>query len=442
MVNPAAALGEASRFADLRSRLLFLAGALIIYRIGTFIPVPGIDPVALEQFFQEQSGTILSMFNMFSGGALQRLSIFALGIMPYISASIIMQMAGVVVPQIAQLKKEGEAGRRKITQYTRYGTVLLASAQAFGAAVAFQNQGVVINPGPNFVFTAAVTLVTGTVFLMWLGEQITERGIGNGISMIILSSIIAGLPAAIGGTLELVNTGEMSAALALVLIALVLAVTYFVVYMERGQRRITVNYAKRQQGRRMMAGQTSHLPFKINMAGVIPPIFASSLILFPATIASWFGTQEGFGWLQTLAAKLSPGQPIYIMIYASLIVFFCFFYTALVFNSRETADNLKKSGGFIPGIRPGYQTAEYIDKVLTRLTFWGAMYIAAVCLLPEFMILYARVPFYFGGTSLLIIVVVTMDFMSQLQAHMMSHQYDGLLKKANLRGYGRSGQVR
>ena len=442
LVNPAAALGEASRFADLRSRLLFLAGALIIYRIGTFIPVPGIDPVALEQFFQEQSGTILSMFNMFSGGALQRLSIFALGIMPYISASIIMQMAGVVVPQIAQLKKEGEAGRRKITQYTRYGTVLLASAQAFGAAVAFQNQGVVINPGPNFVFTAAVTLVTGTVFLMWLGEQITERGIGNGISMIILSSIIAGLPAAIGGTLELVNTGEMSAALALVLIALVLAVTYFVVYMERGQRRITVNYAKRQQGRRMMAGQTSHLPFKINMAGVIPPIFASSLILFPATIASWFGTQEGFGWLQTLAAKLSPGQPIYIMIYASLIVFFCFFYTALVFNSRETADNLKKSGGFIPGIRPGYQTAEYIDKVLTRLTFWGAIYIAAVCLLPEFMILYARVPFYFGGTSLLIIVVVTMDFMSQLQAHMMSHQYDGLLKKANLRGYGRSGQVR
>jgi len=442
LVNPAAALGEASRFADLRSRLLFLAGALIIYRIGTFIPVPGIDPVALEQFFQEQSGTILSMFNMFSGGALQRLSIFALGIMPYISASIIMQMAGVVVPQIAQLKKEGEAGRRKITQYTRYGTVLLASAQAFGAAVAFQNQGVVINPGPNFVFTAAVTLVTGTVFLMWLGEQITERGIGNGISMIILSSIIAGLPAAIGGTLELVNTGEMSAALALVLIFLVLAVTYFVVFMERGQRRITVNYAKRQQGRRMMAGQSSHLPFKINMAGVIPPIFASSLILFPATIASWFGTQEGFGWLQTLAAKLSPGQPIYIMIYASLIVFFCFFYTALVFNSRETADNLKKSGGFIPGIRPGYQTAEYIDKVLTRLTFWGAMYIAGVCLLPEFMILYARVPFYFGGTSLLIIVVVTMDFMSQLQAHMMSHQYDGLLKKANLRGYGRSGQVR
>ncbi len=442
LVNPAAALGEASRFADLRARLLFLAGALIVYRIGTFIPVPGIDPVALEQFFQEQSGTILSMFNMFSGGALQRLSIFALGIMPYISASIIMQMAGVVVPQIAQLKKEGEAGRRKITQYTRYGTVLLATAQAVGASVAFQNQGVVIAPGPNFVFTAAVTLVTGTVFLMWLGEQITERGIGNGISMIILSSIIAGLPSAIGGTLELVNTGEMSPALALVLILLVLGVTYFVVYMERGQRRIAVNYAKRQQGRRMVQGQTTHLPFKINMSGVIPPIFASSLILFPATIASWVGTNPSFEWLQTLSAKLAPGQPIYILIYASLIVFFCFFYTALVFNSRETADNLKRSGGFIPGIRPGQQTATYIDNVLTRLTFWGALYITAVCLLPEFMILYAQVPFYFGGTSLLIIVVVTMDFMAQLQGHMMSHQYEGLLKKANMRGYGRAGQMR
>jgi len=442
LVNPAAALGEATRFADLRSRLLFLAGALIVYRIGTFIPVPGIDSAALAQFFEQQSGTILSMFNMFSGGALERLSIFALGIMPYISASIIMQMAGIVVPTLAQLKKEGEAGRRKITQYTRYGTVVLATAQAIGAAIAFQNQGVVINPGPNFVFTAAVTLVTGTVFLMWLGEQITERGIGNGISMIILSSIIAGLPAAIGGTLELVNTGEMSPVLALLLILLVVGVTYFVVFMERGQRRITVNYAKRQQGRRMLAGQSTHLPFKINMSGVIPPIFASSLILFPATIAQWFGTADGLGWLQNLAAKLSPGQPIYILLYASLIIFFCFFYTALVFNSRETADNLKKSGGFIPGIRPGQQTAEYIDKVLTRLTFWGAMYITAVCLLPEFMILYAQVPFYFGGTSLLIIVVVTMDFMAQLQAHMMSHQYEGMLKKANLRGYGRAGQVR
>ncbi len=442
MINPAAALGEATRFSELRQRLAFLAGALIVYRIGTFVPVPGIDPVALEQLFDQQSGTILSMFNMFSGGALQRLSILALGIMPYISASIIMQMAGVVVPTLAQLKKEGEAGRRRITQYTRYGTVVLATLQAIGASVALQNQGVVIAPGPNFVFTSAVTLVTGTVFLMWLGEQITERGIGNGISMIILSSIIAGLPSAIGGTLELVNTGQMAPALALILVLLVLGVTYFVVYVERGQRRITVNYAKRQQGRKMYAGQTSHLPFKLNMSGVIPPIFASSLILFPATIASWFGTSQGFGWLQTLAARLSPGQPIYILMYASFIIFFCFFYTALVFNSRETADNLKKSGAFIPGIRPGQQTAEYIDKVLTRLTFWGAMYITGVCLLPEFMILNWQVPFYFGGTSLLIIVVVTMDFMAQLQAHMMTHQYEGLLKKANLRGYGRAGQVR
>jgi preprotein translocase subunit SecY len=441
-MNPAAALGKSSRFGELRQRLLFLIGALIVYRIGTFIPVPGIDPVSLEQFFKGQEGTILSMFNMFSGGALQRLSIFALGIMPYISASIIMQMASVVVPTLAQLKKEGESGRHKITQYTRYGTILLASFQSVGAAVALQNQGLVLVPGFTFVFTAAVTLVTGTVFLMWLGEQITERGIGNGISMIILSSIISGLPSAIGGTLQLVETGEMSAALALILVLLVLAVTACVVFIERGQRRITVHYAKRQQGRKMYAGQSSHLPFKINMAGVIPPIFASSIILFPATIASWFGTAEGMGWLQTIAAQLSPGQPVYILMYASLIMFFCFFYTALVFNSRETADNLKRSGAFVPGIRPGHQTADYIDKVLTRLTFWGGLYIVTVCLLPEFMILYWRVPFYFGGTSLLIIVVVTMDFMSQLQAHMMSSQYDGMLKKANLRGYGRAGQVR
>jgi len=442
LVNPAAALGEATRFADLRQRLVFLIGALIVYRIGTFIPVPGIDPVALEQFFDQQDGTILSMFNMFSGGALARLSIFALGIMPYISASIIMQMASVVVPTLAQLKKEGEAGRRKITQYTRYGTVFLAGFQSIGASVALQNQGVVIAPGPNFVFTAAITLVTGTLFLMWLGEQITERGIGNGISMIILASIISGLPSALGGTLQLVETGEMPAALALILVLLVLAVTAVVVFIERGQRRITVHYAKRQQGRRMMQGQSQHLPFKINMAGVIPPIFASSIILFPATIAGWFGTAEGMGWLQTLGAQLAPGQPIYIMLYASLIMFFCFFYTALVFNSQETADNLKRSGAFIPGIRPGRQTAEYIDKVLTRLTFWGGLYIMTVCLLPEFMILYWRVPFYFGGTSLLIIVVVSMDFMSQLQAHMMSHQYEGMLKKANLRGYGSAGQIR
>ena len=442
LVNPAAALGEATRFADLRQRLYFLIGALIVYRIGTFIPVPGIDPDAMAQFFEQQSGTILNMFNMFSGGALERLSIFALGIMPYISASIIMQMASVVVPTLAAIKKEGEAGRRKITQYTRYGTVVLASFQSLAAATALQNQGVVIAPGPSFVFTAAVTLVTGTLFLMWLGEQITERGIGNGISMIILASIISGLPSAIGGTLQLVETGEMNAALALGLIMLILAVTWCVCFMERGQRRITVHYAKRQQGRRLMQGQSTHLPFKINMSGVIPPIFASSIILFPSTIAQWFGTSEGMGWLQTLGAQLSPGQPVYILLYASLIVFFCFFYTALVFNSQETADNLKRSGAFIPGIRPGRQTAEYIDKVLTRLTFWGALYIMAVCLLPEFMILYLRVPFYFGGTSLLIIVVVTMDFMAQLQSHMMSHQYEGMLKKANLRGYGRAGQVR
>ncbi|MCW8844485.1 MAG: preprotein translocase subunit SecY [Gammaproteobacteria bacterium] len=434
--------GETGRFTELRHRLFFLIGALIVYRIGTFIPVPGIDPLALARMFEQQEGTILSMFNMFSGGALKRLSIFALGIMPYISASIIIQMAGHVLPSLQALKKEGESGRRKLTQYTRYGTVLLASFQSVAAATALQSQGVVINPGPHFVFTAAVTLVTGTVFLMWLGEQITERGIGNGISMIILSSIVAGMPAAIGGTLELVNTGEMNPAMALVLIFLILGVTAFVVFVERGQRRIPVNYAKRQQGRKMFAAQSSHLPFKLNMSGVIPPIFASSIILFPATIAQWVGTRSGFEWLQDIAASLGPGQPVYIMLYAGMILFFCFFYTALVFNSRETADNLKRSGAFIPGIRPGQQTAEYIDKVLTRMTFWGGIYVTLVCLLPEFMILYLRVPFYFGGTSLLIMVVVVMDFMAQMQAHMMSHQYDGMLKKANLKGYGRPGQVR
>ena len=435
--NPASVLGAAGRFSEVRQRLFFLVGALVVYRIGTFIPVPGIDPTALGQFFEQQSGTILSMFNMFSGGALERMSIFALGIMPYISASIIMQLAVHVVPTLGQLRKEGEAGRRKITQYTRYGTVLLCSFQSVAATSALQNQGVVVSPGIGFVFSASATLVTGTVFLMWLGEQITERGIGNGISMIILASIVSGLPAAIGGTLELVNTGGMNPALPFVLGLLLLGVTGFVVYMERAQRRITVNYAKRQQGRRLYAGQTSHLPFKINMSGVIPPIFASSLILFPATIATWFGTGQAVTWLQRLAASLAPGQPIYILLYAALIVFFCFFYTSLVFNSRDTADNLKRSGAFIPGIRPGRQTADYIDKVLTRLTFWGAMYITGVCLMPEFMIYQFNVPFYFGGTSLLIIVVVTMDFMSQLQAHMMSHQYEGLLKKANLRGVGR-----
>jgi preprotein translocase subunit SecY len=379
---------------------------------------------------------------MFSGGALERLSIFALGVMPYISASIIVQMMAVVVPTLQALRKEGESGRRKLTQYTRMGTVALAVFQAAGAAVAFQNQGVVINPGVQFVFLATITLTAGTMFVMWLGEQITERGLGNGISMIILAGIVAGLPAAIGGTLELVRNGEINPALALILIMMVAAVTIFVVFVERAQRKIPVNYAKRQQGRRMMAGTTTHLPFKLNMSGVIPPIFASSLLLFPATIASWFGTNDNLAWLQSFAASLGVGQPVHMVLYGALIIFFCFFYTALVFNSRETAENLKKSGAFIPGIRPGQHTAEYIDKVLTRLTVWGSLYVALVCLLPEFLISRFRVPFYFGGTSLLIIVVVIMDFMAQLQAHLMSHQYEGLMKKANLRGYGRPGQVR
>ncbi len=435
--TPLAAFGEMTRFAELRQRLFFLLGGLVVYRIGTFIPVPGIDPVALARFFEQQQGTILSMFNMFSGGALQRLSIFALGVMPYISASIIVQMMAVVVPSLASIKKEGESGRRKMTQYTRMGTIGLALFQAWGAAVAFQNQGVVINPGFGFVFVAVVTLVTGTMFLMWLGEQITERGLGNGISMIILSGIVAGLPAALGGTLELVRTGEMAAALALIIILMVVAVTAFVVFVERGQRRIQVNYAKRQQGRKMLAGQSTHLPFKLNMSGVIPPIFASSLLLFPATIASWFGTSEGLGWLQSISAAMTPGQPAHMVFYGGLIIFFCFFYTALVFNSRETAENLKKSGAFIPGIRPGQQTGEYIDKVLTRLTVWGALYVTLVCLLPEFLISRFGVPFYFGGTSLMIMVVVIMDFQAQVAAHLMSHQYEGLMKKANLRGYGR-----
>jgi preprotein translocase subunit SecY len=440
--NPITAFGEASRFTELRKRFFFLLGGLIVYRIGTFIPVPGIDPTALARLFQDQQGTILSMFNMFSGGALERLSILALGVMPYISASIIVQMMAVVVPTLQALRKEGESGRRKLTQYTRMGTVALAVFQAAGAAVAFQNQGVVINPGVQFVFLATLTLTAGTMFLMWLGEQITERGLGNGISMIILAGIVAGLPSAIGGTLELVRNGEINPALALILVMMVAAVTVFVVFVERAQRKIPVNYAKRQQGRRMMAGTTTHLPFKLNMSGVIPPIFASSLLLFPATIASWFGTNDNLAWLQSFAASLGVGQPVHMILYGALIIFFCFFYTALVFNSRETAENLKKSGAFIPGIRPGQHTAEYIDKVLTRLTVWGAMYVALVCLLPEFLISRFRVPFYFGGTSLLIIVVVIMDFMAQLQAHLMSHQYEGLMKKANLRGYGSGGASR
>ena len=426
------------KLTELKQRLLFVLGALLVFRIGSFITVPGIDPESLARMFEQQSGTILSMFNMFSGGALQRLSLFALGIMPYISASIIIQLLTKVHPKLEQLSKEGAAGKRKITQYTRYSTLALATFQALGVAVALsRQQGLVIIDHNTFYFTTVVTLVTGTMFLMWLGEQITERGIGNGISMIIFAGIVAGLPSAIAGTLELGRTGELSYAFILILFILALAVTGFVIFMERGQRRITVNYAKRQQGRKMYAAQSSHLPLKINMAGVIPPIFASSIILFPATLAGWFGSTEGaMSWLQDVATLLSPGQPVYVLLYAIAIIFFCFFYTALMFNPKETADNLKRSGAFVPGIRPGDQTAKYIDSILGRLTFVGAIYITAVCLLPEFLIVYWNVPFYFGGTSLLIIVVVVMDFMAQTQAHLMSHQYEGLMKKANLKGGG------
>ncbi|MFZ0788317.1 MAG: preprotein translocase subunit SecY [Chromatiaceae bacterium] len=434
-------LGGMGRLTELRQRLLFLVGALLVYRIGTFIPVPGVNPEALAILFEQNQGSILDMFNMFSGGALERASLFALGVMPYISASIIVQLMSSVIPQLEQLKKEGEQGRRKITQYTRYGTVALATFQALGISMALQGQtaggsALVSHAGLGFVFTATVSLVTGTMFLMWLGEQITERGIGNGISMIIFSGIVAGLPKAVGGTLELVRTGEMNALAVLALFALVIAVTAFVVFVERGQRRITVNYARRQQGRRLMQAQSTHLPLKLNMAGVIPPIFASSIILFPGTLGQWFGTDEKFRWLADITAKLSPGEPIYVILYAAAIIFFCFFYTALVFNARETADNLKRSGAFIPGIRPGEQTARYIDGVMTRLTAAGAIYITAVCLLPEFLIVSYNVPFYFGGTSLLIVVVVVMDFMAQIQAHLMSHQYEGLMKKANLKAPG------
>lgn len=438
----------AGKLTELKRRLLFVIGALLVFRIGAHIPVPGIDPNALAALYEQQRGTILDMFNMFSGGALERFAVFALGIMPYISASIIMQLLTVTIPKLEQLKKEGEAGRRKITQYTRYGTVFLATFQSIAIAIGLEGQmapgslPVVLDPGFGFRITAVVTLVTGTMFLMWLGEQVTERGIGNGISLIIFAGIVAGLPAAIGGTLELVRTGEMNVITVLTLFVLAIAVTAFVVFVERGQRRITVNYAKRQQGRKMYAGQTSHLPLKLNMAGVIPPIFASSIILFPATIGSWIGNNEGLGWIRDIAQTVSPGQPLYVLLYAIAIVFFCFFYTALVFNPKETADNLKKSGAFIPGIRPGEQTSRYIDGVMTRLTLAGAVYITAVCLLPEFLILNWNVPFHFGGTSLLIIVVVVMDFMAQMQAHLMSHQYEGLMKKANLKGYGRTGMVR
>ncbi len=427
--------GTGNKFGDLKRRLLFLLGALIVYRIGAHVPVPGIDPVQLAELFKSQQGGILDMFNMFSGGALSRFTIFALGIMPYISASIIMQLLTVVVPQLEALKKEGESGRRKITQYTRYGTLLLATIQGFGIAVALEAQrGLVIDPGLAFRLTTVITLVTGTLFLMWLGEQITERGIGNGISLIIFAGIAAGLPRAIGGTLEFTRTGSYSIPLVLFLFAVVLLVTALVVFVERGQRKILVNYAKRQVGRKVYGGQSSHLPLKLNMSGVIPPIFASSIILFPATIAGWFGSSENMTWLRDISATLHPGQPIYVLLYAAAIVFFCFFYTALVFNPKETAENLKKGGAFVPGIRPGEQTARYIEKIIMRLTLAGALYITVVCLLPEFLIVKWNVPFYFGGTSLLIIVVVTMDFMAQVQAYMMSHQYESLLKKANFKG--------
>ncbi len=426
------------RLTELRQRLLFVLGALIVYRIGAHIPIPGVDPRAIQSMFQQDGKNILDMVNMFSGGALKRLSIFALGIMPYISASIILQLMAVVIPKLEQIKKEGESGRKKINQYTRYATVLLASFQAVGVAIALQNQTaqgvpVVTNPGFHFVFITAVSLVSGTVFLMWLGEQVTERGIGNGISIIIFSGIVVGLPSAIGGTLELARTGEMGTFSIIALFAIAVAVTAIVVFVERGQRRITINYAKRQEGRKMYAAHKSFLPLKLNMSGVIPPIFASSIILFPATIASWFGNNERLSWLQDIATTLSPGQPLYVIFYASAIVFFCFFYAAMVFNANETAENLKKSGAFIPGVRPGQQTAAYIDGVMTRLTLAGAIYITIVCLLPEFLIVYWNVPFYFGGTSLLIIVVVVMDFMSQIQTYVISHQYEGLMKKANLR---------
>ncbi|NBT29105.1 MAG: preprotein translocase subunit SecY [Gammaproteobacteria bacterium] len=432
--SPLASLGKMT---ELRQRILFVLGAMVVFRLGTHIPIPGVDPTAVAALFEQTRGSIVDIFNMFSGGALERLSIFALGVMPYISASIIIQMMTSVIPQLETLKKEGEAGRRKITQYTRYGTVLLATFQGLGIAIAIEGQQaaggpVVLVPGLGFKITTVATLVTGTMFLVWLGEQITERGIGNGISLIIFGSIVAGLPSAVAGTLELARTGAFTPIGVLALFVGAILVTAFVVFVERGQRRITVNYAKRQQGRRMIAGQSTHLPLKLNMAGVIPPIFASSIILFPASLGSWFGQSEGMGWLKDIATTLAPGQPVYTLIYAGMILFFCFFYTALVFNPKEIADNLKKSGAFVPGIRPGAQTASYVDKVVSRLTLAGALYLTVVCLIPEFLIVKWNVPFYFGGTSLLIIVVVMMDMMSQIQSHLMSRQYESLMKKSSL----------
>ncbi|MGJ8691538.1 MAG: preprotein translocase subunit SecY [Thalassotalea sp.] len=425
---------------ELKQRLWFVFGALIVFRLGSFVPIPGIDAAVLAQLFEQQKGTIVEMFNMFSGGALERASVLALGIMPYITASIIMQLGSHMVPSLQELKKEGEAGRRKISQYTRYGTLLLATVQSIAVAKSLPGMmpGLVINAGFGFYFAAVVSLVTGTMFLMWLGEQITERGIGNGISILIFAGIVAGMPSAVGQTAEMARQGELHLLVLLLICVIVFAVTFFVVFMERGQRRIVVNYAKRQQGRKVFAAQSTHLPLKVNMAGVIPAIFASSIILFPGTLASWFGQGEGAlaDFLQGVSIQISPGQPLYMMLLAAAIIFFCFFYTALVFNPRETADNLKKSGAFIPGIRPGEQTSKYIDKVMTRLTLAGALYITFICLVPEFMMAAWDVQFYFGGTSLLIIVVVIMDFMAQVQTHLMSHQYDSVLKKANLKGSG------
>ena len=419
---------------DLRKRLLFVLMAIIVYRIGTYIPVPGINPEALSSFFEEQSGTIIDMFNMFSGGALERFSIMALGIMPYISASIIMQLMTSIIPTLKEIKKEGDSGRRKITQFTRYGTVVLATLQAGGVAVALQAQGISLYQGSGFIFSTIVTLVTGTMFLMWLGEQVSERGIGNGISIIIFISIVSGLPSAIGGTLELSSTGELSSFIIVILMLLAISVTAFVVFVERGLRKIPINYARRQQGRKLFQAQSSYLPLKLNMAGVIPPIFASSIILFPSTLGQWAGSSETMSWLKTAASSIAPGQPLYVVFYTVAIVFFCFFYTAIVYDSRDTSDNLKKSGASIPGVRPGEQTSKYIDNVLTRLTAVGAIYITLVCLLPEFLIIGLNVPFYFGGTSLLIVVTVTLDTVGQVQSHLLAHQYDGLIKKSKLRG--------
>ncbi|GAB1085445.1 MAG: preprotein translocase subunit SecY [Shewanella algae] len=418
----------------MKARLLFVIGAIIVFRAGSFVPIPGIDAAVLAELFAQQKSTILGMFNMFSGGALERASIFALGIMPYISASIIMQLLTVVHPALAELKKEGESGRKKISQYTRWGTLVLGTFQSIGIATGLPNlvNGLVVDPGFEFYFVAVVSLVTGTMFLMWLGEQITERGIGNGISILIFAGIVAGLPSAIGQTAEQARQGDLNVLVLLLIAVIVFAVTYFVVFVERGQRRIVVNYAKRQQGRKVFAAQSTHLPLKVNMAGVIPPIFASSIILFPGTLAQWFGKNPSMEWLSEVSLAVSPGQPLYSLLYAAAIIFFCFFYTALVFNPRETADNLKKSGAFIPGIRPGEQTSRYIDKVMTRLTLAGALYITFICLIPEFMLIAWKVQFYFGGTSLLIMVVVIMDFMAQVQTHMMSHQYESVMKKANL----------